>query len=903
MSRASAEQNRRPKGRTDAGRALAALAQLSEAVAGRGSAVEVLERALDPLLDYLDITAAAMLLTDPLADELRPVAGRALTPAAVTYMCKAVKSAMPRLDARHEALWLLGDDDPDWSSLCDEMGRVAAVPVHANGQVSAVLLIVSSNTDLLDSDSRIFLDAIALQIGAAIEHSRLLLERDQRSVELAALHNANRALTTSLDPLEAMRTIIDASMQLTHSHSGAIALVDGSSETLEYVAYIGMPAESTLQPGTRLAFRSTLAGRCAVSGEPLILNDLSTLAAYDHGIRQSMPGLYSLLCMPLIAHGQVIGVLALAHQARDYYRQEHVDLLCGPSSQAAGAIENARLFRDSQEHLARLTATYRMAQALSSTVELQSVIETVVADATKQTSFPIAALALMQPRTLTVDFPASVGMPERFRRLIDGIPINSPYLEGSAFQIAMNSHRPAIVEDVATDPSTEPVREIMLRAGLVSYVCMPLVAKGRFEGALFVYDRHPRPDAAIDLPYLTALADQAAVAIANARLYESMDESLHQTRALQRVTSALAASLDLQELLGLALTSAVQLFGADRAAIYMFDHQAQEVTCAASHGLSDEYLLAVQAAYRNDRGARPQQPDYRYLADAQTEQRTQATRDAARREGFHSILLASLKFREERVGTFALYHNNVRHYSETEIGLAKTLAEQAGIAIEHAHLFAQTQRLAVVEERNRLARELHDSVTQSLFSMSLIAQALPALMQRSPTGAQERIERLGDLARGALAEMRSLIFELRPAALEEEGLAEAIRKHAASFQSHEAIDVVTEIAGRERRLPIEIEEALFRITQETLNNVSKHARASSVTITLQFSDNQLALSVRDDGVGFLIDEPNGRHGGFGMTSMRQRAERLGGSFGVRSMPGGGTSVQVEIPAPPPAAGA
>ncbi|HEY7294903.1 MAG TPA: GAF domain-containing sensor histidine kinase, partial [Dehalococcoidia bacterium] len=374
------------------------------------------------------------------------------------------------------------------------------------------------------------------------------------------------------------------------------------------------------------------------------------------------------------------------------------------------------------------------------------------------------------------------------------------------------------------------------------------------------------------------------------------EESLRQTRALQRLTSAVAGSLDLQETLEHALNAAAQLFGADRAAIYMQSAATQQMNPVAAHGLSAEYLNAVRERYEGPTAVAPPElpSDYRYIADATTDPRMGPLREAAQHEGFRSMLFVSLQYRGQPRGVFVLYHDEVRTYSETEIGLAKTFGEQAAIAIEHARLFEESRRLAVVDERNRLARELHDSVTQSLFSISLITRALPNLMDREPERARERVERLAELSSGALAEMRSLIFELRPAALEQEGLVAAITKFAAAFESREGIKIAVRVA-RERRLPLDQEEALFRIAQEALNNVAKHAQATNVSISLDYDDGCTTLTVRDNGVGFdPAKQPAGRRG-FGMTSMRERATLAGATLEVRSAPGAGTEVCVTLP--------
>jgi signal transduction histidine kinase len=373
---------------------------------------------------------------------------------------------------------------------------------------------------------------------------------------------------------------------------------------------------------------------------------------------------------------------------------------------------------------------------------------------------------------------------------------------------------------------------------------------------------------------------------------------------LQRLTSAVAGSLDLHETLEHALNAARQLFGADRAAIYMLNAEAGEISPVAAHGLSAEYLQAVRARYERPTEEQPPDPpsDYRYIADATTDPRMGPLREVAAREGFRSMLFVTLRYRGEQRGIFVLYHDEVRTYSETEISLVRTFGEQAAIAIEHARLFEESRRLAVVDERNRLARELHDSVTQSLFSVSLIARALPELLDRDPNRARERIERVSELANGALAEMRSLIFELRPAALEQEGLVAAISKYAAAFESRESVKVSVHVVC-ERRLPLDQEETLFRIAQEALNNVAKHAQATAATLDLNFGESCTTLRIRDNGVGFEpVAQPAGRRG-FGMTSMRERATLAGATLHVQSAPGAGTEISVTLPcsgAKPPA---
>jgi len=219
-------------------------------------------------------------------------------------------------------------------------------------------------------------------------------------------------------------------------------------------------------------------------------------------------------------------------------------------------------------------------------------------------------------------------------------------------------------------------------------------------------------------------------------------------------------------------------------------------------------------------------------------------------------------------------------------------------AIENARLYRRAQEAAVLEERNRLARDLHDSVTQQLFSMTLTAQAARAQLGKNIQRASAQLERIQETATAALAEMRALIYQLRPPVLTDQGLVAALNQHIGALSRREAIRAEMSVAGDERYAR-GAEQAIFRIVQEALNNVVKHANASTVSVTLEFTPELVRVSVADNGVGFDIQSvesgktSSGRH--LGLISMRERAAELGGTMELHSRPGGGTEIVVLVP--------
>ena len=221
--------------------------------------------------------------------------------------------------------------------------------------------------------------------------------------------------------------------------------------------------------------------------------------------------------------------------------------------------------------------------------------------------------------------------------------------------------------------------------------------------------------------------------------------------------------------------------------------------------------------------------------------------------------------------------------------LALAFADNAAVAMENARLCSQAEQAAAAAERNRLARELHDAVTQTLFSASLIAEVLPRLWLRDPAEGHRRLEELRQATRGALAEIRTLLLELRPAALVEVDLGELLRQLAEAIAGRARIPVQCIVEGK-RDLPSDVQVALYRIAQEALNNVAKHAEANHASVELRRCPDGAELRISDDGRGFDPWATSPEH--LGLSIMRERAEGIGAKLAVKSEPGCGAQVVV-----------
>jgi signal transduction histidine kinase len=263
-------------------------------------------------------------------------------------------------------------------------------------------------------------------------------------------------------------------------------------------------------------------------------------------------------------------------------------------------------------------------------------------------------------------------------------------------------------------------------------------------------------------------------------------------------------------------------------------------------------------------------------------------------EGVRALAVFPLRVKERILGILGLAtERGPRPFSAEELTLLRAVSDQVGLAVENARLQEEARQRAVVEERNRLARELHDSVAQTLYGATLYAEATARQLSAGDvTLAADHLSVLREMAQEALREMRLLVFELRPSILQQEGLAAALQARLEAVEGRGGL--VTELnADGVGRLPLEVEEGVYRVVQEALNNVLKHSQARHVTVNLRWDASTMVLEIADDGIGFDPVEAR-EHGGLGLRGMEERAARMGGRLTIQSEAGAGTRVILEV---------
>jgi signal transduction histidine kinase len=367
-------------------------------------------------------------------------------------------------------------------------------------------------------------------------------------------------------------------------------------------------------------------------------------------------------------------------------------------------------------------------------------------------------------------------------------------------------------------------------------------------------------------------------------------------RTLSDVVLAIAAEREVAPVLQRLVHAARELGDARYAALGVPDGEGGFASFITS-GMSDELIAAMGPLPRTHGmlGAMLESPAPYRTPDIHTHERFRGWWPVAHPD-MRSFLGVPIVARGGIIGALYLTDKvGAATFSDADEKLIVLLAAHAAIAIENARLSERSRELSIVEERNRLARELHDSVTQQLFGVALAAESACELLARGDGAAAEQLERVQALARGAMEELRAVVFELRPASLESEGLAQVLRKH---------VDVLRRVSGSEIELFVASPPSLrpaaagqvFRIAQEALQNALRHAGAQRIEVRLEDGGGRLALSVIDDGRGFDASAPGLRGRRLGLTSMEERAAGLGGSLAIRSQQGAGTTVRLEVPA-------
>jgi signal transduction histidine kinase len=428
------------------------------------------------------------------------------------------------------------------------------------------------------------------------------------------------------------------------------------------------------------------------------------------------------------------------------------------------------------------------------------------------------------------------------------------------------------------------------------FLGVPILLRGVAYGNLYLTEKEGGEDfSAEDEEIVTLLAAQAAVAIENARLYESATRWLAQLESLTEVGNALAAESELGPLLELIATRLRELIDAELVLIAL-PAAGGDLRIEAAAGQQAEEILGTFLSRTGSKSGRVMERRRSDRVDSTLED-TEVDQDLARRMGMRSGLYVPLVVGERAIGLVAAHNKRGPdpRFNDEELRVAETFAARAAVAVDLADRVARDSLRRVVEgqelERRRLARELHDETGQALTSILLgLKRVEEAKTEEDAHGAASELR--AEIVK-TLQGVRRLAVELRPKALDDFGLVPALERLAEAFGGDSGIAIDLEANVGDDRLPPEMETALYRIAQEALTNVAKHARAQHVSVVVTRRHGSVTILVEDDGRGF--GARGGDDDGLGLVGMRERVGLLGGRLAIESTEGSGTTIVAEVP--------
>jgi two-component system, NarL family, sensor histidine kinase DevS len=534
----------------------------------------------------------------------------------------------------------------------------------------------------------------------------------------------------------------------------------------------------------------------------------------------------------------------------------------------------------------RLRALFEAGIALASELSLDSLLQRLTEVAAELTGARYAALGVIDPTGSHLERFITFGVDAETRAAI-GDPPHGRGILGALITDARPLRLHAISEDprsVGFPPNHPPMS---------SFLGVPVLLRGVAYGNLYLSEKHDGSDFTDeDQSLVELLAAQAAVAIENARLYESATRWSRQLESLIEVSSALSRETDLDALLDLVARRLLELLDA-RVVVVALPDSEDDLRVVAIAGERAEELAGSRMPLGQTKAGRVLERGRSERVDALIDD-PEVNRGFTRSFGARSGIWVPLVVDNRPIGVITTYDKLTApdaRFSEDDVRLAETFAARAAVAVELSERVARDTLRRIVAaqelERQRLARELHDETGQALTSILL------GLKQLEGAESPEAVQALRELVVATLQDVRRLAVELRPKVLDDFGLVPALERLTSGFAEHTGIAVDLEASTITERLPVEVETAIFRIVQEALTNVVKHARAQRVSVLVTRADGRIKAVIEDDGTGF---DPAATDGGVGLIGMRERIELLDGSLVVETSPRSGTTVAAEVPA-------
>jgi len=535
--------------------------------------------------------------------------------------------------------------------------------------------------------------------------------------------------------------------------------------------------------------------------------------------------------------------------------------------------------------------SYKTLNEISSVVSQSLDLEEILCSALEQVlqavGLDTGGIYLHDEKSGSLTVAAQHGFKPDFIKEIDNLKMG----EGFSGQV-MESGQPLVIRDISQDSRLS--RGVVMEAGLKSLAVVPLRSKRKTQGTLFLISHDLRDFDENEMELLIAAGQQIGVAVENASLFSAQQRRAEQFQVIAEVGRQITSIMEIDQVLEQVVKLIQKAFGYDHVAIAMLEDDYAVYQVGAGRLWEDPKFnfnpsrLKVGSEGVTGRVAATGQAQY--LPDV----RENPGYVEMKGSGTLSELTVPITVKGKVIGVLDTQSASRDAFDESDLMVLQSLADQTAVAIENARLYKQAQQLAVIDERNRLARELHDSVTQALYGITLHAEAAYRQLEAGNIElSNEQLVELRNTAQEALREMRLLIFELRPSVVEMQGLVPALRARLEAVEERTGMRVEMNLA-ESLDLSDQVQDSLYRIAQEALNNSLKHAKANQVILNLIDAESKVTMEIIDDGVGFNPDEEI-EGGGLGLDGIIERAELIKGKLIIDSRSGQGTTIRIEVP--------
>jgi signal transduction histidine kinase len=547
-----------------------------------------------------------------------------------------------------------------------------------------------------------------------------------------------------------------------------------------------------------------------------------------------------------------------------------------------------------------LFALHRASLELIKDISVETLLERIASLACEQAGARYAALGVLDGEGQLKQF-ITIGMSSEEIKHIPHSPRGLGLI--GALMHSPNNIRLAEIKDDARSSGFPAGHAVMH-----SFLGVPIWVGEHQLGQIYLTDKIGALEfTSDDETIIEMLAAYAGVAIEHARLYESLqerDQTLtrrnDELNLINQVMTAMASSLDLDEILNKTLAQVMSHFQVEAGEIFLREEDGVTLRLVLHRGEAAEAFWTRNRFKMGEgmigQAAQTMQP----VISNHLEKDKRVLREAVVEAGFKQIACIPLTARGELAGVLSIAARSRKAISKTEIQLLTAIGAGAGTAIENARLHANTRRLAVLEERERIGMDLHDGIIQSIYGVGLTLENARLRLRENPQDAEDRLQQAIEDLNRTIRDIRSYILDLRPREMHGEGLVEGLQRLITEFRQNTKVEVV--LSGPKgdhlADLPQTNAVALFHICQEALANISKHAEAKKVSVDVWGASDRVLLEVKDDGRGFDIGQVN-KTVGHGLANMQTRVANVGGDLDISSGPGEGTTILAWVPRTPP----